>query len=113
VLASYADQRAAVLEVGAQYLPAGKRLVPLRRGQAGQPGVRTTSAMYGERHTGSISGPDAAAPVKGPSGKKCVIRPGASACRPVTASAGSTYLGVGDLVIQQGVQLGGLGAGVA
>jgi hypothetical protein len=35
VLAGHADQRAAVLEVRPQYLPAGERLVALRRGQGG------------------------------------------------------------------------------
>jgi hypothetical protein len=39
VLAGDAGQRAAVLEVGAQHLPAGKRPFSLRRGQAGQPGT--------------------------------------------------------------------------
>ena len=51
VLAGHADQRAAVLEVGAQHLPVGKRLLPLRLGQARQPGVRIISAS---RHMGSI-----------------------------------------------------------
>ena len=36
VLAGHADQRAAVLEVGAQHLPAGKRLLPLRLRQRGR-----------------------------------------------------------------------------
>jgi len=39
MLAGDARQRAAVLKVGAQHLPAGKRLFSLRRGQAGQPGM--------------------------------------------------------------------------
>jgi hypothetical protein len=32
---------------------------------------------------------------------------------PVTAPTGGADLGVGDLVVEQGVQLGGLGGGVA
>src|ERR1035438_3171406 len=41
------------------------------------------------------------------------LSPEASAGRPVAASPGSAHLGLGELVVQQSVQLGGLGAGAA
>jgi len=62
VLAGDAHQRAAVLKVAAQHLPAGNRLFSLHRGQAGQPGTRIDSAICGERHTDSIPDPGSAAP---------------------------------------------------
>jgi len=76
VLAGHTDQRAAVLEVGAQHLPAGKRLVPPRRGQAGQPGMPAPGAICRERHTGSIplAGPAAAS-------RDCPVRNALSALR--------------------------------
>jgi hypothetical protein len=62
VLPGDAHQRAAALKVTAKHLPAGKRLFSLLRGQAGQPGTRIDSAIFGERHTSSIPDPGSAAP---------------------------------------------------
>ena len=75
VLAGHTDQRAAVLEVGAQHLPAGKRLFPLRRGQAGQPGVRIPRRYLQRTPHWQHSARGFRRAVKGLSGKKCVIRP--------------------------------------
>jgi hypothetical protein len=50
-------QRTAVLEMDLQHLPVGKRLLPLRLGQAGQPGMRIISAIRGGRHPSSIPAP--------------------------------------------------------
>ena len=72
------------------------------------------SAICGKRRIRSVSLLGSARVIKGPFGKKCLIRPaGPRALGPVAASAGGADLGVGHLVVQQGIQLGGFGAGVA
>ena len=75
VLTGHADQRAAVLEVRPQYMPAGERLVPLYQGQAGWPGVRIVSPICCTRHAGSIPRPGPAASPRRPSVRKVLSAP--------------------------------------